>query len=125
LGDRRWAAAGTCGGKAWAGGGNISETGSGWASSVVRESVRAGACGASAGADSWGDEGVATAGSREGDEAAGMRSVGNGTASDAVMWVSLRSGYTSCMAVLKSCQSLGSSIVSRVVDQVSHEASSV
>ena len=87
------------------------------ASSAARDSVTAGAGGCS-------DEGVATAGGREGNEAAGMGS-GNGTASDAVMWVSLRSGYTSCMAVLKSCQSLGSSIVSRVMDQVSHEASSV
>ena len=124
VGDRRGAAAGTCGGEAWAGEGNIGGTGNGWASSAVRESVRTGACRASAGADSWGDGGVTTAGSREGGGAKGTGSSGNEACRGDCVWA-LCCGYTSRMAALKSSQVLGSGKASRVRAKVSHVGPSV
>ena len=75
--DRRGATAGTCGGKAWAGEGDVGGAENGWASSAARVSARAGTCRASAGAGSWGNEGVTAAGRREGSGVEGIGSSGS------------------------------------------------
>ena len=120
---------GGAGGRSWAsevGDNSIAATaGVAGAAGERRTSSTVGDC-LRVGAGNWGDEGATNAaGSRGGRGAEGNGSGGNEAGRGAGFWERSDCRYTPYIAVLNSCQPFGSSSASRVVDQVSHDSSSV